>query len=348
MINKTVFPILDQLPAGVRLSPEILVPRLGELLVEKGLLKELDLERALRFQAERAAAGQPCLLGQALIEIGLIDRDTLDEIIAIQIYQLQTEIRRINQDLEQRVQARTAELQNALLRLTELDQLKSNFIASISHELRTPLTHIKGYLDLLSDLSLGPLTAMQMKALEVLKRSEARLENLIEDLILFSLVNRGELAVNLQPITIKDQALAAIKRCTEKARQKEITVITELPNDLPDVQADQEKISWVLGHLLDNAIKFTPAGGRIILKAEKDQDKVRIRIKDTGIGIPGDRIAEIFQPFHQLDGSITRRYPGIGLGLSLVKSILEAHGSQIEVESTVGSGTTMAFSLRIA
>lgn len=348
MFNETVFPIIDQLPAGVRLSPEILVPRLGELLVEKGLLNDLDLRRALSFQAERAAAGNPCLLGQVLIELGLIDRETLDEIIATQIYQLQAEIRRVNQELEERVQIRTAELQNALMRLTELDQLKSNFIAGISHELRTPLTHLKGYLDLLSDRSLGPLTEMQMKALEVLKRSEARLENLIEELILFSLADRGELAVNLQPVAFKDQAIAAITRCIEKARQKEITLISELPNDLPNVQADPEKILWVLGHLLDNAIKFTPAGGCILIKAEVDQDQVRIRIKDSGIGIPEDRIEEIFQPFHQLDGSITRRYPGIGLGLSLVKNILEAHGSQIEVESTIGSGTTITFSLRAA
>lgn len=348
MLKETIFPVIEQLPEGVRLSPEMLAPRLGESLVEKGFLKETDLERALAYQAERATGGNPCLLGQALVELGLIDRATLDEVIAAQIYQLQAEIRRINQELEQRVQERTAELQNALMQLTELNQLKSNFIAGISHELRTPLTHIKGYLDLLSDLSLGPLTPMQLKALEVLKRSEARLEALIEDLIHFSLADRGELAINLQPFSIKDQAIATIKRCIERATQKGITVTTELPDNLPPVRADQEKILWVLGHLLDNAIKFTPKGGCIVIKSDIDQDQVRIRIKDTGIGIPKDRIEEIFQPFHQLDGSMTRRYPGIGLGLSLVKSILDAHGSQIEVESTVGSGTTISFSLKIA
>lgn len=348
MLKETVFPVIDQLPDGVRLSPEVLVPRLGESLVEKGLLSEKDLERALAHQAERAASGNPCLLGQALIELGLIDRATLDEVIAAQIYLLQTEIHRINQELEGRVQARTAELQSALMKLTELNQLKSNFIAGISHELRTPLTHIKGYLDLFSDLSLGPLTPMQLKALEVLKRSEARLETLIEDLIHFSLADRGELAINLQPISIKYQVVSAIKRCIERAANKGVTVITELPDDLPPVQADQEKIMWVLGHLLDNAIKFTPAGGRIVIAADIDQDQMWIRIKDTGIGIPQDRVEEIFQPFHQLDGSMTRRYSGIGLGLSLVKSILDAHGSPIEVESTVGSGTTVSFSLKIA
>jgi signal transduction histidine kinase len=327
------------------ISPEVLVPRLGEYLIEKGILRPEALQTALEFQGSMEAAGRPLLIGQALVELGLIDRASLDEAITEQILQLQIALHQANCQLEQRVQDRTADLQHALNKLTELNQLKSNFISNISHELRTPLTHLKGYLDILSDLSLGPLTPQQAEALKVLKRSEIRLERLIDDLIQFSLAARGELSLRLSSFSLEELVNQVLSQASVKAHTKDISIRSKIWNNLPDVEADQEKIGWILTQLLDNAIKFTPQGGQVGVKVLVEDKRVAVSVIDTGIGIPPDRITEIFEPFHQLDGSITRRYAGTGLGLAMVRRILEAHGSSIEADSLPGKGTQFKFSL---
>jgi signal transduction histidine kinase len=123
----------------------------------------------------------------------------------------------------------------------------------------------------------------------------------------------------------------------------------EYQPDIPFVQADEQKISWVILQLIDNAIKFTPPGGRVNLTIENESDKlVMVRVDDTGIGIPANRLEEVFEPFHQLDASSTRRYSGTGLGLTLVKEIVSAHGSMVEVKSEEGKGSTFSFPLLVA
>ena len=117
-------------------------------------------------------------------------------------------------------------------------------------------------------------------------------------------------------------------------------------DDVPLVQADSQKIAWVLGQLLDNGVKFTPANGSVVVSVQREgENLVIVSVTDTGIGIPSNRIEDIFEPFHQLDGSTTRRYGGTGLGLSLVRQIVEAHGSMLEVQSTEGRGSTFRFPL---
>src|SRR3990172_1175386 len=143
------------------LTPEMLVPRMGEYLIHKGLITAENLQKALNYQQEAIAKGTPILLGQALIELKLLERAELDQAVTEQIIQLRSALQAANRTLEHRVEERTAELQKALERVSELSQLKSNFVANISHELRTPLTHIKGYVELLITESLGPLTEEQ-------------------------------------------------------------------------------------------------------------------------------------------------------------------------------------------
>jgi signal transduction histidine kinase len=330
---------------SIPLSPELLLPRLGDYLLDKGLCDQSALDKALNLQQERAKIGKPVLIGQALIELGLIDRPALDEAITEQIFNLQKAIRQSNQELEQRIQERTAELQNALKKLNELNQIKSNFIANISHELRTPLTHIKGYLDLLADGSLGPLTSDQAEALEVLNRSENRLEKIIDDLIKFTMAARGELAIDSHDFQLTQLIYHTSSKLDNRLKNKHLSLYITITDDLPPVNADEEKIGWVLIQLLENAIKFTDPGGSIEIKARKDGEMVKTSIRDTGIGIPEDHIPEIFFPFHQLDNSTTRRYPGTGLGLSLVSRILDAHGLNLVVKSKPGEGSIFEFSL---
>lgn len=331
-----------------RLTPEMLVPRMGEYLVQKGLITIEGLEKALEHQQESTARGNPILLGQALIELGLLERADVNQAVTELILQLRSALQATNRSLEHRVQERTAELQKALERVSELSQLKSNFVANISHELRTPLTHIKGYLELLVTESLGPLTEEQRHALQVSQQSTSKLETLVEDLIMVSLASRGQLSIQQENVDICRLANLAVKSHASQAEARGVSVHAVIDEDVPLVQADSQKIAWVLNQLLDNAVKFTPSNGHVVVSVKREgENLIIVSVTDTGIGIPADRLEDIFEPFHQLDGSATRRYGGTGLGLSLVQQIVEAHGSMLDVQSTEGRGSTIKFPLLV-
>ena len=331
------------------LTPEVLVPRLGEYLVQTGQISEADLQKALARQKEQQKAGQRYLLGEALIDLNLLTRRQIDHAVTEQIIQLRNALEDANRFLEHRVQERTAELQEALRKLSELNQMKANFVANISHELRTPLTHVKGYLELLSTGSLGPLSDDQKNALQVSQRAAGRLESLIDSLILFSLAARGEMTLRLKPVNLNTVVGEIINYSRPKAQDRNVLLNFDVLPDIPFVQADEQKISWVILQLIDNAIKFTPSGGRVNLSVGKDSENlVMVTVTDTGIGIPAARLEEVFEPFHQLDASPTRRYGGTGLGLALAKEIVSAHGSTIKVKSEEGKGSTFSFPLLAA
>ncbi len=329
-----------------KLTPEMLIPRMGEYLVQKGIITEQNLQRALALQQEQTAKGNHYLLGQALMDLNLLTREELDQAITEQIIQLRSALQAANRNLEQRVQDRTADLNEALRRLSELNQMKANFVSNISHELRTPLTHVKGYIELLISESLGKINEEQRHALSVSQRATSKLEDMIEDLIMFSLASRGELSMKLDSVDIRRLVSLAVKSATNKAQDRGVTLQAQFVDSVPFVQADPEKIGWVVNQLLDNAIKFTPSGGSVTVSLkEEGANLVNVAVIDTGIGIPQHRMQEIFEPFHQLDGSSTRHYGGTGLGLALVRQIIEAHGSLLDVKSIEGKGTTFKFPL---
>jgi signal transduction histidine kinase len=332
-----------------RLTPEMLVPRMGEYLIHKGLITAENLQTALDYQQEATAKGMPLLLGQALIDLKLVERAELDQAVTEQIIQLRSALQAANRTLERRVEARTAELQKALERVSELSQLKSKFVANISHELRTPLTHIKGYIELLITESLGAITEEQRHALQVSQQSTNKLETLVEDLIMVSLASRGELSVKQENVDIRRLANLVVKSFENQAQSREVSLHAMINEDVPPVQADSQKIAWVLNQLVDNGVKFTPSNGRVVVSVKREgENLVIVSVTDTGIGIPASRLEDIFEPFHQLDSSATRRYSGTGLGLSLVRQIIEAHGSMLEVQSIEGRGSTFKFPLLAA
>lgn len=338
----------DILPPGMPVAPEILLPRMGDYLIERGVLSPEQLAQALKYQEDKAQSGQPVLLGQALRDLNFLDAETLDKVVTTQILNLQNALKQANRQLEGRVQERTQDLQIALKRLTELNQLKANFIASISHELRTPLTLIKGYLDIFKDGGFGKLTPEQKEAVGAMLNGESRLEKLIEDLIQFSLAARGQLSLNIQNSDLSGVFDEILENAKHKAQTTQVIIEKIIPNNLPGVSCDKEKIAWVIAQLLDNAIKFSKKGGRIRLETLLENGVMTIAITDTGIGIPESRIKELFEPFHQLDSSSTRRYGGTGLGLALSNRIVEAHNSQIKVRSKEGKGSRFEFSLTLA
>jgi signal transduction histidine kinase len=326
-------------------TPAWLVPRIGEFLIEQKVITKDQLEEALLQQKARAEQGEEVLLGQTLIEMGFITRETLDQALTEQIVNLHAAVQESNRTLQQRVHQRTRELRHALQRLTEINQVKANLISNISHELRTPLAHLKGYVELLADGELGVLTAEQSDAVGVMRRATDRLNRLIEDLIEFSTASREGLTLNLEPISAPAIVKDVLQKSHSKAAKAGVQLVTDVKSELPDVRADVERLSWAIYQLVDNGIKFTPDGGSVSIRVHPADTGIQFEIEDSGIGIPEDRIEEIFEPFHQLDGSPTRRYGGTGLGLSLVKLILEAHGSSLEVDSQEGHGTRFRFRL---
>jgi signal transduction histidine kinase len=329
-------------------SIEELVPRLGESLVEQRLISKDNLQRALDAQKEEARQGHVQRLGQILIAQHAISIEDLDRAIASMVATLQQALQKANHTLEDRVRARTTELSQALEKLSELNQLKANFISHISHELRTPMTHVVGYIDLLEDGTFGPLSSQQMDAVTSIRRASRRLEDLIEDLIQYSDNSRGELSLNIQSTNLRDCIQDAYSRVTAKALRGKVQLEIILPSELPAVRADARRITWVISQLLDNGIKFTPADGSVELRVTLEDEREIIAIADTGIGIPVAQFPELFQPFHQLNGGLTRRYGGTGLGLSMCKMILEAHGSALLVESKEGKGSRFQFILPAA
>jgi signal transduction histidine kinase len=262
--------------------------------------------------------------------------------------ELQAALVEANRGLEDRVAARTAELQAALAKVQEFNQLKSNFVSNISHELRTPLAQIRGYVDLLAEAMLGPLTPEQIEALQVSQQAVDRLERLITDLISYASAARGELTLRLEPVSVALIVTSVVDKARANAERQQVALATELPPGLPAVMADHDKLGWTVGQLVDNGVKFTPAGGRVTVSAAAGPEGVVLTVRDTGIGIPPQRQADIFEPFQQLDGSATRRFGGTGIGLALVRRIVEAHGSPVRVESEAGRGTAMSFVLRPA
>ena len=330
----------------INLSPEVLVPRLGDTLVEEGLLTGDQLMLALEAQKKARIEGQSPLLGQILVEMKFIDRITLDRAVTSQILKLQTALQQANQTLERRVQERTAELERAYQKLTELNKLKSNFVSNISHELRTPMTHVKGYIDLLLSNDFGELTPDQTQAVEVLKRASERLGRLIDDLILFSTAETSTISISKKEINLDAIAREIIANNLSAAKQKKIRLVLDCKNEALSAYADADRVQWVINQLIDNALKFTNPEGEVYLRVLESPGGVMVSVIDTGIGIDPSKFDEIFEPFHQLDGSSTRKQGGTGLGLTLAKKIIEAHGSKLIVSSIPGKGSKFDFFLR--
>jgi signal transduction histidine kinase len=327
---------------------DVILPRFGEFLVTNGDITEAQLQAALARQREEAARGVQKTIGQTLLEMGRVTRDQLDRASLQQVKQLQSAFHNIIQQLEEHAAQRTRELQHALQQLTELNELKANFISSISHELRTPLVPIKGYVELLADGALGPLSAPQAEALNVVGRHVVRLEELLNALIQFASSIKGMLVINPTVFALPDLARRAVDFFSSRAAEKNVRLGLDLPASLPPVEADAEKIYWVLLQLLDNALKFTPSEGEVRVSAEARSPHVRVSVRDTGPGIPPARIRAIFEPFRQIEPAPGQLVAGTGLGLALVKRIVEAHGSKTEVESAPGRGSLFAFELPIA
>ena len=230
------------------------------------------------------------------------------------------------------------------------DRLKAQFVATMSHELRTPLNVVLGFGSLLADEAFGELNPQQAEACQKILESSERLAGLINDLLDFSGLQARTLEFHFGTVDVPRLLDEVVADYRPLAEQKDIEIALDCPKDLPSLTADPERLWQTLKHLVDNALKFTPEGGQIGLRARAEQGAgtIAIEVWDTGIGIPEAAMHRLFERFYQVDGSNTRLYGGTGLGLSLVKELVERHGGEVSVESQVGKGSTFHIELPIA
>jgi signal transduction histidine kinase len=253
----------------------------------------------------------------------------------------------LNGQLERRVDARTAELRAAYAELEHSSRLKDQFLATMSHELRTPLTGIISAADVLAEGAYGTLTTRQEDLVGLIQAGGDQLRRLIADILDFSTIEAGRLVLALQPVPVADTCLGALHAIATPAAQKRQTVTLECPENPGCVQADPRRLRQMLANLLQNAVKFTPEGGEIVLRVEGDAEAglLRLNVLDTGIGIAAEELETIFQPFRQLDGGLNRSYGGAGLGLPLVQRLAALHGGRVTVTSTMGQGSCFTLCL---
>jgi PAS domain S-box-containing protein len=233
--------------------------------------------------------------------------------------------------------------------LKSLDEMKSSLLANVSHELHTPLVSIKGYTEMILKRRLGPLTAEQERGLGVALKNIDRLIEMIDNLLSFSRIEKGETQLRLEDVPLWQVVDESIDMVGERMRRKNLSVTTQYETDELVVRGDRVKIGQVLVNLLTNAVKFNRDGGRITLTARKGpRGFLEVEVADTGIGIPQDALGRIFERFYQADASAGRQYEGTGIGLSIVQDILRLHGSDISVRSEVGQGSVFTFTLPLA
>jgi two-component system sensor histidine kinase/response regulator len=243
---------------------------------------------------------------------------------------------------KRRLSRENLELSDLMRKMVEIDQIKSNIISTISHEFRTPLMSLKGYLSMLTKArdEGTPVEDLEKKWLHAMKDNLGRLEMLILNLLLMTEANTGDLLITDDEIDVSELVQDSISRLDGMARSKEISVA--FTGSKTRIRGDLEKLRVAIGNVIENAIKFNLDAGtvKISVADTADPEGVRIVVSDTGIGIPGEKIASMFDCFTQVDMTQTRRFNGAGLGLPVAKAIVEAHGGRIGAESKPGRGSS--------
>ncbi len=231
--------------------------------------------------------------------------------------------------------------------LRHLEQIRKDFVANVSHELRTPLTAIQGFAETLLTGALED-KANNRRFVEIIGNHAARLARLSNDLLRLSQIEAGKMNADFQPVDLKLLVDGGIEAARAAATQKKLTIAEpDLPSNLPRVRGDANLLRDVLRNLLDNAIQYTPAGGRVDVTVTVNDGLAVVTVSDTGIGIPQSDQPRIFERFYRVDAARSREVGGTGLGLAIAKHVVEAHGGKIWVESQVGNGSAFHFSVPV-
>jgi PAS domain S-box-containing protein len=228
----------------------------------------------------------------------------------------------------------------------ELDRMKDEFVSLVSHELRTPLTSIKGYVDLLIDGDAGEVTEEQKEFLEIVKNNSDRLVLLVNDLLDVSRIEAGRINLRVQPVDLAgciDEVATSLRPLMEQKRQ---SLKLEVSADLPQVRADRDRVVQILTNLLSNAHKYTLEGGAVTVRAQASEDEVQVEVSDTGVGMTAEERDKLFTKFFRAQNPATQNVGGTGLGLNIVKSLVEKQGGRIWVTSEPMKGSAFIFTIR--
>lgn len=269
---------------------------------------------------------------------------SVDDVSALSTLANQTAIAIDNAWLYQEVRSEANKLARANVELRRLDKMKDEFIQNISHELRTPLMLVRGYIELMYKGALGPVTPPQHSALQtVLQRADSIIDMVNE---IIALTKNESESVTLEPLDIRPVVTGCVDAALGAAQGAGVKLALSCPGDVPLVSGDGRRLRQVFDNLIGNAIKFSPDGGEVLVKVEYRGAVVRVGVSDQGIGIAPDALSHIWERFYQADASSSRRFAGSGLGLTIVKRIVEAHGGEVGVTSKLGQGSTFTFTLR--
>jgi PAS domain S-box-containing protein len=293
-------------------------------------------------------------------EINLVQQIANQLAIAIQQASLYAQSQ---QEIAERQQAQQ-QLTEANQQLARATRLKDEFLANMSHELRTPLNAILGLSNALKEKLLGSLTQPQLNAIGIVESSGIHLLELINDILDLSKISSGMLELKIEPASVPNLCDSSLVFIKQQAFQKEVEIYSHIPQNINKIDVEERRIKQVLINLLNNAVKFTPSGGKVSLLVAigsgdtwqgeatipqqiraMNSPAIVFQVTDTGIGIAPEDLQRLFQPFMQLDSALNRQYEGTGLGLALVKKIVELHGGQVIAESQIGIGSCFTVAL---
>ncbi len=231
--------------------------------------------------------------------------------------------------------------------LRRLERVRRDFVANVSHEFKTPLTAIRGFAETLLSGALDDADH-RTRFVEIIREHAERLSRLTDDLLRLSKMEAGQFALEFKPVNAGELLALCLETARFSAEQKKLKIEVNCPKKMPAVRGDAMRLRDVIQNLLDNAVQYTPAGGRIVVTASAKNGDVVFDVSDNGIGIPQADLERIFERFYRVDDARSREAGGTGLGLAIAKHIVEAHAGKIWVESTVGEGSSFHFSIPIA
>lgn len=285
------------------------------------------------------------------VRLGYVEFHTIEESfiqrlgLIVHHIALVAEVGRVTRESADRLN----EVERVSAELDEIDRMKGEFLSMISHELRTPLTAIIGYTDLLLRQIHGPLNERQNRHQEAVKKAAHRLLALINDLLDVNRLESGQIVLNVENISLPDAVRRATAQIEQSAETRGVALRLDMPASHITVVADHERLHQILVNLLDNAIKFTPAGGTVTVRVDQQETSASVAVVDTGVGVPSEQLERIWDRFHQADSSTRRHFGGTGLGLAIVRHLVEGHRGSVSVASEgTGKGSTFAFTLPVS
>jgi signal transduction histidine kinase len=317
--------ILIDYQLGAKSGLDLLIESVGEGCQSPVIMMTGQSELELDLAAMQAGA------------VYFLEKSRLDGIILERAIRFALRHKQSEFELEKKVRARTLELAKANQALLEADRRKDEFLATLAHELRNPLAPIRNALEIMR--MKGTPEALD-QARQIVERQITHMVRLINDLLDVSRVSRGKLSISMAPTSLAEAIAIAVETSQPLLDRAKVSLSMQLPTQQVVIRADRMRLSQVFSNLLNNAAKFTEPDGKVILTAEREDPQVKISIRDTGVGIPPDILPQVFDLFTQVDRTLNRSQGGLGIGLALVRQLVQLHGGTVEVKSDgIGKGT---------